>query len=113
MRIEFKNRQFKIWKYNVSHSILLIRSPKNDKLNTNFDIIFSGVKMINFPYKFDGNCMTSISEIDDKDIISECEKQGFKLEEVYVFRGEKMKYYIVASIINIDENDNDIFDVKF
>lgn len=35
------------------------------------------------------------------------------LEEVYVFNGDKIKYYVVASMINIEENDNDIFESKF
>lgn len=45
MRIELKNRIFKIWKYNVTHSMLLLRSPKNSEYPTNIDLIFSGVKI--------------------------------------------------------------------
>ena len=113
MRIELKNRIFKIWKYSVTHSMLLLRSPKNSEYPTNIDLIFSGVKFIKLPNIFKGNSITSISIQEDQIIMDDFLNLDINLEEVYVFNGDKIKYYVVASIINIEENDNDIFETKF
>ncbi|WP_128331445.1 hypothetical protein [Apibacter sp. HY039] len=113
MRIELKNRIFKIWKYSVTHSMLLLRSPKNSEFTTNIDLIFSGVKIIKLPNIFKGNSITSISIQEDQVIMNDFLNQNINLEEVYVFNGDKIKYYVVASMINIEENDSDIFETKF
>lgn len=113
MRIELKNRIFKIWKYSVTHSTLLLRSPKKSEYPTNIDLIFSGVKLIKLPNIFNGNSITSISIQEDQIIMDDFFNLDINLEEVYVFRGDKIKYYVVASVINIEENDNDIFETKF
>lgn len=113
MEIKCNNRRFRIWKYSVSHSTLLVRSPKNEEFKTNIDITFHGVRLINLPHIFYGTCISSISQTDDMDLIEEIENMGYNINEVLVFRGEKQKFYVIASIIEVEENENDIFDTKF
>jgi len=41
-----KNREFNVWEYHVSHGSLLLRSPKRENVDTNIDIVFTGVEYI-------------------------------------------------------------------
>lgn len=42
-------RTFQIWSYDVSHSMLLLRSPASDRDNEQVDIVFKGVDFISIP----------------------------------------------------------------
>ena len=48
MKISLQNRQFRLWKYSISHSMLLIRSCKNASFSNNIDLYFADVKLIKF-----------------------------------------------------------------
>jgi hypothetical protein len=42
-------RTFQMWRYNVSHSQLLLRSTKDDRVATRIDALFKGVRAVNLP----------------------------------------------------------------
>ena len=109
MNINCDNRFFQIWKYHVSHPNLLVRSPKNREYKTNIDIIFYDVKLINLPSIFHGTRISSISQTDDMDLIKKIENMGYDINEVIVFHDKKQKFYVIASIIKIEENEDDLF----
>ncbi len=76
MNLSFKNREFKIWRYGVSHSKLLIRSPKNREHDTTIDIQFYGVEYINIPNKFKNIEISSLSKDYDNNIIEFCKQNN-------------------------------------
>jgi len=87
MKVELNNREFRLWKYSISHSMLLIRSNKSNIIPTNIDLYF----------------------------LAECLSYNISFEEkeIFVFRGNNQKCYIVASCFNMEENNKDIFSVNF
>jgi len=42
-------REFQVWLYTVSHSILLLRSVKSETLSTRVDVIFKPVRALSVP----------------------------------------------------------------
>lgn len=49
------------------------------------------------------------------DILEECNKANipFNKEQIFVFRGEQQKYYIIASTFQMEENTNEFMEVAF
>lgn len=47
-------RKFRVWKYTVSHSMLLLRSVKSDELPTRIEVLFVDVEHFNIPSNMDG-----------------------------------------------------------
>jgi len=48
------HRRFQMWKYTVSHKMLLLRSVKGDDHPTRIDVLFVGVSHVVLPTAFDG-----------------------------------------------------------
>jgi hypothetical protein len=52
---EFESgRRFQVWKYTVSHAMLLLRSVKDDDHDTRVDVLFVAVSHIDVPTTFEG-----------------------------------------------------------
>lgn len=108
-RINISNRKFKFWFYQVSHSEAIIRSPKTDldkKYSTNIDIYLGDIDYIEIP------CILhnlQIKDAIDEDCIYLSEKLGKDISpnKVIVLISEGKKFYIVASIVKVMENDLD------
>lgn len=113
MKISLQNRQFRLWKYSISHSMLLIRSCKNASFSNNIDLYFADVKLIKFHQFFRAEALTSYTA--DEDILEECNKANipFNEDQIFVFRGEQQKCYIIASIFQMEENTNEFMEVAF
>lgn len=99
-------RKFRFWFYQISHSEVIIRSPKNedDMLYHNIDIYIEAVEYLELPFQFDGLRITEATK-EDVDYISL--KLGKKVpeKEIIVLISENKKYYIVAFRYRILEND--------
>lgn len=102
-------RKFKLWFYQVSHSEAIIRSPKIDlgkMYDTNIDIYVGDIDYIEIP-----TIMTElhISNATKEDVTYLSEKLGkdISTEKIIVLISEGRKYFIVASIIKMLENDLD------
>jgi hypothetical protein len=48
------DRHFQLWRYEVGHAQLLLRSVKGDHHASRIDMLFRAVKIIDLPTKFDG-----------------------------------------------------------
>lgn len=48
------DRHFQIWRYEVGHAQLLIRSVKSDLHSSRVDVLFKAVQAIDLPTRFDG-----------------------------------------------------------
>lgn len=109
MNLYFKDRTFKLWKYSVSFSTLLMRSPKTSDSLTNIDLIFYGVKLIKMPSIFKCHCLTSLSFSQDATILKEVGSETPK-EEVFILKSDSESYYIIASFFNIEENEKEFWE---
>jgi hypothetical protein len=57
----YSDRQFQMWSYIVSHSQLLLRSPKAPGLPTRIEVLFKDVSLIHLETSLDG---LSICEVE-------------------------------------------------
>lgn len=106
---DLDKRKFKFWFYQVSHSEAIIRSPKWDSgksYDTNIDIYLGDINYIEMPAIIHG---LQIGDATTEDAAYLTEKLGkaIPIEKIIVFISEGRKYYVVASIIKIMENDLD------
>lgn len=108
-KINIANRKFKLWFYQVSHSEAIIRSPKTDLnkiYDTNIDIYLGDISYIEMP------CLLQDLQINDateEDCIYLSKKLGKDIpkKRIIVLVSEGKKYYIVASVVKLMENDLD------
>jgi hypothetical protein len=57
-------RTFRVWRYNVSHAQLLLRSTKRDTTGKRIDVLFKGVALINLPTTMTALTITGTEPID-------------------------------------------------
>lgn len=106
------DRTFQLWEYFVSHGSLLIRSPKQDGLQTNIDIICRGVEYLSSPRFLRG------IEVYDMTIKGPHEL-GINIEfyrpdcRICRLITNGNEYNIVSASISISENSEDIFSSPF
>lgn len=106
---EVYKRKFKLWFYQVSHSEAIIRSPKRQlekTYDTNIDIYLGDIVYMEMP--------TVIQELqiinataEDANYLTGKLGKAVSMEKIIIFISWGKKYYVVASIIKIMENDLD------
>ena len=109
MNVQMSKRTFKLWDYNVSHNQLLIRSPKNEDINSNIDLKFVGVSYLNIPTLFEG-CSFVEPSPDEIDEITYVLKGKFNIDNIFVIFTSKKRYIVVAKSCQFSENNLDIFE---
>jgi hypothetical protein len=85
------NRRFQVWRYQVGHSQLLLRSVKSAAHASRIDVLFKGVDAIELPTSFDGLVI---------------ERDGQR----YVLSGRGWAGSIVAGACFEAEDDGEYFD---
>jgi len=100
-------REFKLWRYTVSHGQLLLRSSKRDEASMRLEVLFKGVHWIQLPTFFDGlaigECnIESIPAREDLDL-------GPALSWHRCFRvsSRTTNGYVIASSVFVSEDDGD------
>ncbi len=109
------DRIFKIWEYQVSHGLLLIRSPKAPALgvdperHTNIDIIFREVAYMNLPSVFRGVKFgqASAEELGSLEVLL---GKAFDPDLAHTLLSEGRRFVVVAASVTVSENDWDIFE---
>ena len=102
-------RKFKLWFYQVSHSEAIIRSPKVDldeMYDTNIDLYIGDIDYIEIPAIMKELHIINAT-MEDVTYLTEKLGKDISIEKIIVLISEGRKYYIVASIIKIMENDLD------
>lgn len=106
-KIDFKDRKFKFWFYQVLPGEAIIRSTNTDlniKYDKTIDIYLEDVGYVEMPWLLRG---LRIDEATEEDAIYLNRKLGkeIPMEKIVVFVSEGKRYYVVASNIKIMEND--------
>jgi hypothetical protein len=106
------DRVFKIWAYTVSHSFLILRSPKifedvdgySIATNHNVDIEFWGVSYLDLPNVLNGITVKKIQ----KNIPQRFRKYANSLDyKVFKIKSEGSVFYVVAAGYRIGKNNWD------
>lgn len=111
MATKYLHRRFQVWEYTVSHGSLLVRSPKNQQVENNVDVVLTGVEYLAVPRVLDG---LSIEPPMDEDLQRLNSAYGaFDRGHVFVLASGGNRHLVVAASCQISENDGDIFDSPF
>lgn len=108
------DRNFMIWEYQASHSMLLVRSPKSPAHGdipprvTNVDILFTLVDFINLPAVLLGVTMDTGTEQECFGIEAMLGK-AVERSRVHVLQSMGRRFHVVASKVSISENDWETF----
>ena len=100
----YPNRRFQLLFYQISHGELIIRSQKNDNYIKTIDIYFGDVIYMEIPSELNGIRFRRGIADDVRYIKSRLEKD-ITQDKIVVILSEDKEYYIVASVISINEND--------
>lgn len=85
-------RRFQVWKYTVSHSMLLIRSTRDEANSTRIDVLFKPVGRLDLPTSFDG-------------LVIERAAPGR-----YAVSGPGWSGYVEADTVAVAEDEGEYFD---
>ena len=108
-KMNFQDRKFQLWFYQVSHSEAIIRSPKTDKdkiYDGNIDIYLGDIDYIEMPQRLQGlqiECATDA----DREYLEQKLDKDISVEKIVVLVSEGKRYYVVASIVKVLKNDLD------
>ena len=100
----YLNRRFQLLFYQISHGELIIRSQKNDNYIHTIDIYFGDVIYMEIPSELNGIRFRR-ANADDVSYINSKIKKHIIQDNIVVIISEEKEYYIVASVISINEND--------
>ena len=100
----YPNRRFQLLFYQISHGEMIIRSQKNDNCIQTIDIYFGDVIYMEIPSELNGIKFRRAIADDVSYINSKIEKE-ITQDKIVVIISEDKEYYIVASVISINEND--------
>jgi hypothetical protein len=96
----------------VSHGSLLIRSPQAENLDTNIDIICTGVEYIEAP-RFLRGLEIRWARPDEIQRLGDLLGKPLLPSSACILASGGRKFAIVAASFKVDENKNDIFDSPF
>lgn len=99
-------RKFDFWFYQISHTEVVIRSPKNENegLYNNIDIYIGAVEYLELPCQFYGLRIKKATK-EDVDYISLRLGKRVLEKEIIVLISEENRFYIVAPFFKILENN--------
>ncbi len=98
------NRQFAVCDYLQSHNQLLIRSSKNDDIESNIDIIFFGIKYIQLETYCNGLIISYIKEKDFKAISHFTFPDLVDIDNVFEIKSGDKSFYVVCAFLKVFEN---------
>jgi hypothetical protein len=112
---EYADRRFQLWQYQVSHSEMLIRSPKSPAFGkepervTNVDLVGVGVEYLAVPRAFRGLAFAGPTP-EESEQVAGILGTGFRRQDLHILVSEGRRFPIVAAAFKIVENDWDLFE---
>jgi hypothetical protein len=99
-------RTFQVWLYTVSHSILLLRSVKDERLSTRIDVLFKPVRFMSVPATLAGIDVRLVDRADLSGpehalLLAAC---GPK-DKVFALSGERGGAWVVAGVMAFHEDE--------
>lgn len=101
------DRQFQVWKYQVGHGRLLLRSPKNNINKSRIDLLFKNVTYIGIPTAFETMLVEIADDMEMKGIVNKIGTSVPKDSRLYIINEA---FYIVAAYFGSHEDDLEYFE---
>jgi len=86
--------RFQWWSYNVSHGQLLLRSTKCPKRDTQIDVLFKDVLLVNMATSIDD---IEVFEADEKDRPNDIQLVAGR--KVFLVQGKNYSGFVVAAVV--------------
>src|SRR5215471_6097496 len=101
------SREFQVWEYFVSHSQLLIRSPKGVDYTKNIDLMFRAVGYMSLPAYFDPSAELILQEGSDLDfgLFREFGTFTYPGSRVFWIINGDRRFVVIAAICEIVETE--------
>jgi hypothetical protein len=109
----FADRDFRVWHYSVSHSSLLIRSPKRGDILTNIDLVFVGVEYLDLTHWLRRPSIAVGDESDVADVETLLSRRLASSEVLVSIIAEGRRNLVLATSFEVQENKRDIFESPF
>jgi hypothetical protein len=106
----YPDRQFRIWRYAVGMSRLLLRSTKTHTYPTRVDLLFQNVKALKLTKQLDGLIVRQATDQELRAIESETGLLTDAQTHVFVLTSTNHDGYVVAGVMGINEDDGDYSD---
>ena len=99
-------RTFQVWLYTVSHSILLLRSVKDERFSTRIDVLFKPVRFMSVPATLTGIDVRVVDRADlhgpeHASLVGAC---GPK-DEVFALSGQTGGAWVVGGVMAFHEDE--------
>lgn len=108
--LNFQDRQFRLWYYQVSHCEAIIRSKKSNVDDMNIDIYFTGIDYMEVPWIFNGLLIESATE-EDRLYLSQKLDKDVPIEKIVVLISEEKKFYVIAAQIKVMKNNLELMEL--
>lgn len=106
---EFVDRDFQLWRYDVSHGRLLLRSARKTATQDNVDIVFSGIEYVRAPRHLRGLSIEAAMPLEAGEARAALGRD-VPLENLYVLAAEGRRHLVVAAGVRVMRHAGDIFD---
>lgn len=105
-------RCFRTWEFFVSHSQLLIRSPKRSDSDVNVDIVFRGVEYMSIPGSFGTGAELTLVEGDESDLahFAEVITVTYPERKVYWLVSDQHRYAVIAAWCRVYETSYELLE---
>jgi hypothetical protein len=99
--INYPERLFQMWRYEVGHGQLLFRSTKSPEYPTRVDVLFKNVALIQMPTVFNGMAV----RLTDATPSVELGKLALTGRRIFEITGTGVRGYVIASIVMTHEDE--------
>jgi hypothetical protein len=99
-----------MWRYNVSHGQLLLRSTKTPELPTRIDILFKGVAAVKLATGMSSLTVRSPTPAEAENIEAEFPRAMHKGDEIFVLSSKAGVGYVIAVAMHHTEDDGEYYD---
>ncbi len=106
-------RQYRVWAYEISHGLLLLRSNKSERITKRIDVLFANVVVMELPDTFDDLNITEYNIEDMPNIFEKTINLNIKDKKLYLLKGTNFTGYIVADSVNWHEDEGEYYEPSF
>jgi len=96
-------RRFQLWRYNVSHRQLLLRSTKEPDVPTRVDVLFKGVAAVKLCVEYSSLTIRKATSAESTSIANEL-RVVMAGKDVFLLDGSECSGYVVAGSIEHSED---------
>lgn len=103
-------RRFQIWRYEVGHRQLLLRSVPGAGASTQLDVLFKNVTAIKLPTLLEGLRIEQVPDVAARTAIRDVRATQEPGQHVFTVDGANYVGYVVGGIVVTDEWSGDYLD---